>query len=342
MKTPALASVLLTGFLYAASLAPQASLRADQLTPEEIEALKARAEALRATLTQHLVTRNLGAGDTFARAATDPRAAVELYVNSHKLVNFDRENRPDADFRAWRDSQSSQLRDSAFVESLQLQLAYLALSCKAAETDDMDAVFSQLLGYVDSLSRMQNLPTGALTTSVANSVFARAYYLERLLGNNQNWEPVPFNIDGIYERAILPHLRSENPSALMNAWDKRIEQTTRLVAMIDENRQGGMRGLSREQQIRERTNQKRQGGILGALDKEEFTARTLPKLRWERLKDQFQYVSEAGGAAAMLNFVETHLTHELGEEFFEEFNQLLSQAAVGSNRLREVTGSGNE
>jgi len=339
---PHLRSVLFAAALFAVLPVAQAPLRAQELSPEQIETIRERAKALRETLTRHLATRNLGAGDTFARAASDPRAAVELYVNSHKLVNYERENRPDADFRAWRDSQSGQLRDSGFVESLQLQLAYLALSCKAAETDDMDAIFSQLLSYVDSLSRMQNLPTGALTNSVAGSVFAQAYYLERLLGSNERWESVPFNIDGIYEKTILPHLRSENPGALMNAWDKRIEQTTRLAAMIDQHRQGEMRGLSREQQIRERTNQKRQGGILGSLDKEEFQARTLPKLRWARLKDQFNYVNEAEGASAMLSFVESHLTHELGEEFFEEFMRMLEGAAVGSNRLREVTGSGEE
>lgn len=324
LKTlPALVAIVLSASL----LGQPGDLRAQSLTPEDFEAIKARANALRDSLTQHLATRNLSAGDTFARAARDPREAVELYVNSHKLVNYDRENRPDADFRAWRDSQSGRLRDSAFVESLQMQLHYLALSCKAAETEDTDAVFSQLLAYVDGLSRMENLPTQALTSSVAGSVFARAYYLERLLGSNDNWEPVPFNIDGIYEKTILPHLRRENPGALMNAWDKRIEQTTRLVEMIEQHRQSEMRGLSRQEQIRERTNQKRQGGVLARLDKEEFVARTLPKLRWARLKDQFSHVNAAEGSSAMLSFVEQHLTHELGEEFFDDFMSVIDRAA---------------
>jgi len=308
-----------------AVLLPHAAT-ADKLSPENIESIRQKLRTLEEDLKSHLSSKNVSAGERFATAAQDPRAAVDLYLKCHKLVRFERENRPDSDYRAWEDDQSDRLRGDRFVESLQLQLRYLALSCRAAEAEERSEVFSELLSYVDRLSRMEHLPTDALTDSVGGSIFAQAYHLERLLGQNDNWEPTPFDIGGIYDRTILPYLRQENPTALPNAWDKRIEQQTRIVSMIEEHKQDQLRGLNRDEERRMRTNQNRQRGIMGDLDKEDFYARTLPQLKWNKMKDVFLYVSEVQAAQAMLPFVEEHLTHELGEQFHREFLSLIAEA----------------
>ena len=94
--------------------------------------------------------------------------------------------------------------------------------------------------------------------------------------------------------------------------------------MIEERKQEALRGLDREQERRARGNQNRQGGMMGALDQDDYIARTLPKMKWAKLKDQFRYVDEVMGAKAMLDHVEEHITHELGEEFFNEFSELIN------------------
>ena len=215
-------------FVLAAALAnlPAAGV---ELTPEQIQSLKARLKSLKDNLDSHITSRNVSAGQAFAAAAADPRAAVELYVNCVKMVEYDREGRPEADFRAWRESQADRLKDPQFVASLQQQLRYLTLSCQAAESEDKAQIFGALMAYVDSLSNLTEMPAGPVTQSVAGSVFAKAYYLERLLGTTENWEPVPINIAGIYSRTIMPYLREKDPASLMNAWDKRIEQQARLT-----------------------------------------------------------------------------------------------------------------
>jgi len=307
---------------------------AQSLTPEQIASLKARLESLKENLNSHLTSRNTTAGQSFLNAANDPRAALELYLNCVKMVEYDRMGRPEADFRAWKDTQSKNISDPKFIESLQHQLRYLALSCQAAETEDKSAIFSPLMAHVDNLSRLTEMPTGGITQSVANSVFAKAYYLENLLGKNENWEPVPINIAGIYSRTILPYLRKENPSALMNAWDKRIEQQTRLVMTLEEKKLAELRGLNRDEERRARNAQVNQGGPLRDHGKEEFTTRTLPQLQWGKLKDMFLYVDQVNGAKMMLDFVEANLTTPLGEEFYAEFESLIDNAqGVGSTRL---------
>lgn len=327
---------------FAVSYAVVLPANSADLTPEQIQSLKARLESLKDNLSNHLTSRNTGAAQTFQNAAGDPKAAVELYLNCVKIVNFDREGRPESDFRAWQDNQGN-LREPEFIESLQGQLRYLALSCQAAETEDKARVMGGLVNYVDALSRLSEVPGGPITQSVANSVFAKAYYLEKLLGGNEAWEPVPVNISGIYSKTILPHLRENDPGALMNAWDKRIEQQTRLVAMLEEKRLEDLRGLSRDEKSKARGQQSNQGGSLREHSKEEFMNRTLPRLQWGKLKDMFLYVDQLTGAKAMLDFVEANLTHEFGEEFYSEFESIvLSAQGVGSARTPGTLDAGEE
>ena len=302
------------------------NLRAEKLTPEQIESLRAKLKSLKESLDGHLTTRNTSAGSEFVQAANDPRAAVELYLKCYKTVHFDREGLKESDFRAWKEEESDRLRDPAFVESLQMQLRYLALSCKAAEVEEVDEIFGSLNSYVDSLSKLDEMPDQILTESVAGSVFSQAYYLEKLLGQNQSWEPVPFDIAGIYSKTILPYLRDEKPESLMTAWDKRIEQQTRLVMFLEAEKEKELRGMDRDEKRRKQTRQNRQGGVMGAHDKDDFIRDTLPNLQWSKLKDMYDYVDQLSAAKAMLAFVEEHLTHPKGEEWFNDFVNVINAA----------------
>lgn len=337
MKSP-LIVVFSLGLLFVAPLRSGAV----ELTPEQIETLKARLKAIKDNLDAHVSTRNTTAGQAFTNAANDPRAAVELYLNCVKMVDYDREGRPESDFRAWKDSQADRLRDPVFVGALQLQLRYLALSCQAAESKDISAVFSPLLAHVDALSNLTEMPGGPVTQSVANSVFAKAYYLEKLLSQSEKWEPVPINISGIYSRTILPHLREKDPNSLMNAWDKRIEQQTRLVMMLESQKDKELRGLNRDEERRARNQQTNQGGALGEHSKEEFTTKTLPLLQWGKLKDMFLYVDQVTGAKGMLDFVEANLSTEQGDQYYREFAELIESAqGVGSAQKPGTTPVSN-
>jgi len=317
------------------SVAPASAV---ELTVEQIQTLKARLKSIKDNLESHITSRNTSAGQAFVNAANDPRAAVELYVNCVKMVDYDREGRPEADFRAWEDAQGERLRDPVFVLSLQHQLRYLALSCQAAESEDKSLVFGPLMAHVDALSNLTEMPTGAITQSVANSVFAKAYYLEGLLGKNENWESVPINISGIYERSILPYLREKDTASLMNAWDKRIEQQTRLVVMLESQQDKELRGLNRDEERRARNQQSNQNGAVRAHSKEEFTTKTLPQLQWGKMKDMFLHVDQMTGAKAMLDFVEANLKTEQGEQFYAEFESLITSAqGVGSAQTPVTT-----
>lgn len=300
--------------------------KSGDLTPEQVESLKLKLTQVKENLDGHLSNRNQSARSIFMSASSDARAAVNLYLECHKKVDFDMEGRSDADFRAWKDSQEARLKDKNFVSSLMIQLRYLALSCHAAEVEEIDEIFSPLNSYVESLSHLDELPDRILTSNVAGSIFSKAYNLEKLLGENEGWEAVPFNIPGIYDKTILPYLRLNRPEALLNAWDKRIEQQKRLVMFFEKKKDEELRGMDRDQKFRARNRQENRGGIMKSHDLEDFNRETLPRLMWSRMVDKFQYVDQLAAAQEMLAFVQQHLTTPQGEEYYNNFTQILESS----------------
>jgi hypothetical protein len=297
--------------------------RGENLTPEQIENLRLRLSQVKQSLETHSHSKNQGARSAFLAASNDSRQAVKLYLDCYKKVNYDMEGRSESDFRAWQDSQEANLKSKDFLESLLVQLRYLSLSCHAAEVEKLDEVFGPLNQYVESLSNIQEIPDRMLTNDISNSVFAKAYELEKMLSNNKSWEGVPLRIGGIYDKTILPHLRANNPTSLMNAWDKRIEQEKRMVLFFESKKQEELRGMDRDAKIKERDRQETRGGVLKTYDLDDFTRETLPRLQWDRLKDMFLYINQLDAAKEMLTFVQANLTTPNGEQFYTEFVSVL-------------------
>lgn len=337
MKTQSIRQRLLPGLLITALCltGPFAgSGRSQELTPDQIEKISAQLVAIQKVLTDKASSRNVGAADIFYTASQSGKAALTLYVECYKKVNFELEGRKDADFRSWRDGQEARFRDDAFVEGLRVQLRYLSLSCKAAESEELSEVFGNLMAYVDSLTQLTEMPGGTLMQSINGSVFAKAYELNNQLAKNKSWELVPYNIAGIYEKTILPYLREENPSQLGSAWDKRIEQETRVVQFLErekEKQQKGSRDDKRETRNKQSKRRQENGGsVLRAHDKELFIRETLPALKWGKMVDMFKYGNRPAAALEMLNFIKENITNPNAERWMNQFATMLSQPATGS------------
>ncbi len=326
-----LSTCLLPALLCASSLLWPTPGRAADLTQEQIANIRKKLETIQSELTSTTSSRNQNAGSVFATAAQSERAAVDLYIQCVKEVNFAREGREDSDFRVWEENQRDNFKDPQFLQGLIVQLRYLALSCQAAEAEKISDIFSNLTSYVDGLSNLSEEPNNLLLSPVGGSVFAKAYNLDAQLARNGNWEPVPFNISGIYDRTILPYLREQHPEQLMAAWDRRIDQQTRIVSSLDAKKQEALKGGRDD---RNRTaNQQRQreqgdnGKILREHDKDDFIRDTLPNLKWSKLKDQFEYVSQVDATLAMLSFLQENLTNPKADDWLNEFNGLIDTAS---------------
>ena len=99
---------------------------AADLTPDQIESLRKKLAEIKDNLDGYLSNRNKSARSVFMDASKDPKLALKLYLDCVKKVEYDREGRSESDFRAWKESQEDRLRDKQFIESLLIQLRYLA------------------------------------------------------------------------------------------------------------------------------------------------------------------------------------------------------------------------
>lgn len=312
--------------------------RAQELTPDQLEEISAQLKAIRKVLSDQASSRNQNAADVFLAAAGSGKETLELYVKCYKEVNFDREGRKESDFRDWRDRQADRFRDDAFIEGLRIQLRYLGLSCKAAEAEELSQVFGSLMAYVDSLSQLEEMPSNEAMRAINGTVFAQAYELDGQLGKNKSWEQVPYNISGIYEKTILPYLRKESPDRLANAWDKRIEQETRVVQFLEREKEEQVKGSAddkRKARDRQSERSKGNGGnggngenVLRTHDKEFFLRETLPSLRWGKMVDMFDYGNRPKAALDMLAFIQENIKSPKAETWMNQFAGLLGKAAV--------------
>jgi len=310
----------------AIALQPASTTNAADLSPEQVTAIRAQLKTLQDTLDGKASDRNRSAWSVFMSASQDPKAAVTLYENCTRIVDYEREGRSDAEFRDWQSKQRDRYKNDSFMQSMMLQLRWLAISCKAAEAEKFETVLPDVLSYLDSLSALTEMPAGAALNSANGSIFVRAYELERMLSKNENWETVPYNIKGIYEKIILPYMREEKPEQLMNAWDKRISHQTRLVEFIKAKQDDEVKGgRDEKREIMDRQRRETSQGVLRGHDEEDFVTKTLPRLKWDRLIDKFSYVDNVSAAQEMLAFLNENITNTMTIDWLTQFQNMVSE-----------------
>lgn len=311
---------------FSVAVQPASLSNAADLSPEQVDAIHAQLKALQDALEGKASERNRSAWSVFMSASQDAKAAAKLFENCTRIVDFEREGRSDSEFRDWEDRQRDRYKNDGYMQSMMLQLRWLAISCKAAESEKFETILPDVLSYLDSLTQLTEMPAGAALNSVTGSIFVRAYELERMLGKNQNWETVPYNIEGIYEKIILPYLREEKPEQLMNAWDKRISHQTRLVEFIKAKQEDEVKGdRDEKQRIRDRQRRETSQGVLNGHDEDDFVSETLPKLKWARLIDKFTFVDSASAAQEMLVFLNENITNKMAIDWLNQFQGMVAE-----------------
>lgn len=315
-------------FCFLAGAGLVAPARAADLTLDQLANISKQLAELKEVIENKKSERSQGAWSVFKRASQDPKAAVDLYLKCHRLLDFEREGREEKEYKEWEDRQKDQLRDENFLRNLMMQLNYLSLTCQALETDDIGTVLPGLLAHVESLSQLEELPSQGLLQGVGGSVFARAYEVEDLIHSAKDWCDVPYDMAQIYERTILPYLRKEKPEQLMTAWDRRIAQETALVQFLAEQETRGNNRDERKQagEATRRMQTGKTGGVLKAHDQDDFERETLPQLQWGRLKDLYNYVDQVQGMAAMLSFIKANLDKGNAADWLNEIAALIAQA----------------
>ena len=226
-----------------------------------------------------------------------------LWLDCTKDVEYDQKGKTATDFSEWKRRQTKDPNRDRDGE-LQMQVQWLSIVLMDAnartEVARSEAVTAAVL-FVDNLvGRIQKADGrmgGAAAENVLSSVFSRHYKLEATVSKKDGGAFVPEDVDGIYEKMILPFYRdAKQATNLMQAWTRRIEQQTVIA-----------------------------GSFKYVEAREKFSAEKLPELRWGQARELFKLGQEEPAAQTMLTIIKANMGHKHAQQWIEELTSLLKK-----------------
>ena len=303
-----------TPLLVLGLLAASPVLRADPLTATDRQLLLEKLEALKKAAVGVQSTRITSAINVFHDAMGSDSEAINLYLKCIEKLNFEEQNKSGQDFRDWKRRQNDQLKEPALKLALRHQLQWLCLTLRAALAHgdysklapDASAAVNALFAHATQLTGQGQL----LRRSVLASVFARAYNVSFV--DPGNWPTVPLDINGIYEKVILPPLRNpKSLDALRTAWQNRIRQEGLLAEWGQLPQSSGGHGKP----IRNATH---------TTSYDKFIVETRPDLLWRMQVDLFRAGDQRDAALRMLDHLEKFQNHPKAPDWAQNFIDLIS------------------
>ena len=149
-----------------------------------------------------------------------------------------------------------------------------------------------------------------LKTPVSNSVVVRSLQIAEILGDSgkrkkkgddtqdSGWEPVPGNVNGIYNAIILPEFRDTKDPRLMDYWDMMLRKS-------QESIYAGM----------------------PAFDERQITQVNRPAMLWARAQDMLLIGLKNRAITEMFNLIKAYPQHPAAPQWISQFEQILTPAA---------------
>jgi len=167
-------------------------------------------------------------------AAASPSTAWALYQEAIKAVQFEGLEREGTKFRDWKKKEEEQLDNPDFRNALPAHLSYLALTLRraaGAETKDLLPLLMRHAAAVNANSAGWGSDKQMMLKPVTDGIFAKHFAIEGWAAKATDWELVPANIDGMYEKTILPELRRLKSPQIIEYWDNRLRREAEKVAI---------------------------------------------------------------------------------------------------------------
>jgi hypothetical protein len=277
---------------------------ADSLNGDERGSILLELNGIQDILDGKQLSLRTSAGQTFQAASASNDAAYEFYLKCHKILNFDPKGASYTEFRNWRDRQEDKVKTESNLSAMRVQLQYLVLSMKAAESAQLDAIIPELEQFVGNIAaNSESLNMRRMQEPVTKTIFAQAYDLDKSL-TMENWSYSPGNYSEVYERTIFPFFRATATQELAAAWDRRIALESGLFSRTHE-------------------------GNVEALEK--FQREGLPTLYWRKSMDLYVSVSQKQGAAALIQIVRANPEHPDIRNWVGSFAKLLKGTTVSAS-----------
>jgi len=295
--------LLLSGWMV---LLSTALLHSEVLSPDQIAKIISEINRVEEVVTGKRLEGRRSAVDAFRRAGASDKDAYEFYMACAKQIEFDQQGKSSTEFRDWKERQEANLKKPSRMAAMRLQLQYLVLTLRVAEGEAPIKVLPEVEAFLAGIvTNAENLEGDFGTLQKENILatpFAKAYELDQSI-KMADWSYLPGNIGQVYEKFILPALRSNQPELVGAAWDRRIQLETQLIQVT------------------------RQGDAV-ALEK--FGSETLPRMQWRRAEDIFKVGQQQEAALVMLKLLTDHSEHPDASEWINGFRKLLDPPEPGT------------
>jgi hypothetical protein len=222
----------------------QAPLPAISLTPQQVELISKQLTDLEKQIQEMRGNTLSSVMQKLRSAAASDAAALNLLLDSEKLVNVERKDLDKTEERQRKEQmdRNAERRSDKKTEenegdmgtSARLHIQYMILTLEARETKPADrgALLPKLTAYIQDVvanaEKLKGRSGQLLNREVGGSVIAQAFQIERFLQGGGDWAARPLDMGGIWDRFILPQTKEQKPDALAAQYDARIAAETAL------------------------------------------------------------------------------------------------------------------
>lgn len=171
-------------------------------------------------------------------ASTSGTAAVDFYEKAIQATEFIGRSQQGHLFQEWKKKEAAKLKSAERQTAARLHLQYLAITLKKALGTPLEQLVPELIAYTVEVQKVDADPALRDTIaredlwrrSVTDGIFAKWLRLSPLIAGDKEWEPIPSNINGIYQKTILPLMRKAKDPGLLRYWDARMALEEKIAA----------------------------------------------------------------------------------------------------------------
>ena len=235
-------------------------------------------------------------------AASSNSNAIAFYLEAMKTIAFAGESRAQTMFMEWKKKEAERIKSPEMQTAVRFHLSYLALTLQYANGLTIPQMIPALIHYTEQVSAADRAVTQqeVMRRSVRDGMFVKWFNIENQFGEIKDWELVPGNVDGMWQKTILPQMRKDKDQRVITYWDNKIKIATEVMS-----------------------ESKR------AFDIDQFNAIHRPELLWSRAKDLIAIGQRNRGIGEMFTIVKTWPDHPENAAWIQKIEDILTGKDTG-------------
>ncbi|MEI6561373.1 MAG: hypothetical protein WCO68_04720 [Verrucomicrobiota bacterium] len=249
----------------------------------------------------------------FRAAAASNAAAIAFYEQAVGATQY--AGKAQAEFQDWKKREADNLKSDAMQNAARLHLSYLLLTIQRAGGMTTKQLEPALLAHIAALTaagagdaailarrdKAKDLKEAGykpikgvkppekeplfweqplINSGVDGGIFVQWYGITKIFSDIKEWESSPGNVDGMYQKTLLPYFRQNKDPRVIAYWDDKIQQEA----------------------------QKASSSVL-AFKIEQFNKVTRPQLYWKRAQDILTINQRNRAMGEMISLIRNYPDH---------------------------------